>query len=517
MQEMEEDMEIEHVFVAHEIDLDYEYDAARFFDFTRPETPAEAHQAEIWFETAGSYPPSPFVAKLVVGEDVLAENANASLESKHLEYTSLMDDSKVSAPSAMEYSECDIDNKVDMKEGGHISGLLGGILENVANEPLQVTAGFTFLSKSKTTCYNLNSKAKSAASKRSTLVKPSACQLAKQNCPPHTVGSRFQKLPGLNQERSVSIASGVESQATKRQKLDCGLLRKVADVKQQTNFFHKAPKTVVAVEQNAAPANKLKLTIPLEPELETAQRAQRIRPKNAAVTEHATVAVHRFKARPLNRKILEAPSLPLPKRSTPRLPEFQEFHLKTSERAMQHSSASSSSSLQCNNFDKGLNKPNTVTARENRIKDIRRPKVMGALKHGGLEFTHNFKARPLNKKILSSKGDIGVFRNSKQETTVPVDFNFHVEKRVQQNPPIELFSKLSLTSELQPNNRSQTKPSPHSNMFRGDSKENILSSVHPVRKEKHPIFGERQNQCVNNDCSSEASTLFSARRRLGIR
>ncbi|KAI9083404.1 hypothetical protein K1719_034618 [Acacia pycnantha] len=30
----------------------------------------------------------------------------------------------------------------------------------------------------------------------------------------------------------------------------------------------------------------------------------------------------------------------------------QEFHLKTSERAMQHSSASSSSSLQCNYFDK---------------------------------------------------------------------------------------------------------------------------------------------------------------------
>ena len=54
----EEDMEVEHVFVAHEIDLDYEFDAARFFDFCRPETPAEAREAESWFETAGSYPPS---------------------------------------------------------------------------------------------------------------------------------------------------------------------------------------------------------------------------------------------------------------------------------------------------------------------------------------------------------------------------------------------------------------------------------------------------------------------------
>ncbi|KAK4285808.1 hypothetical protein QN277_002456 [Acacia crassicarpa] len=60
---------------------------------------------------------------------------------------------------------------------------------------------------SKTTCYNSNSKAKSAASKRSTLMKPSSSQLAKQNCPPHIVGSRFQNLPRLNQERSVSIAS----------------------------------------------------------------------------------------------------------------------------------------------------------------------------------------------------------------------------------------------------------------------------------------------------------------------
>lgn len=61
----EEDMEIEEnnnnnnvVFVAHEIDLDYEFDAARFFDFCVQESAAEARQAELWFETAGSYPPS---------------------------------------------------------------------------------------------------------------------------------------------------------------------------------------------------------------------------------------------------------------------------------------------------------------------------------------------------------------------------------------------------------------------------------------------------------------------------
>lgn len=53
-------MEIEHqVFGGgDEIDLDYEFDAARFFDFSAPETLAQASQAELWFETAGSCSPS---------------------------------------------------------------------------------------------------------------------------------------------------------------------------------------------------------------------------------------------------------------------------------------------------------------------------------------------------------------------------------------------------------------------------------------------------------------------------
>lgn len=59
----EADMEIEHFFVAYEVDLDYEFDAARFFDFRRDETPDEASQAELWFQTAISYPPSrPFLS-----------------------------------------------------------------------------------------------------------------------------------------------------------------------------------------------------------------------------------------------------------------------------------------------------------------------------------------------------------------------------------------------------------------------------------------------------------------------
>nr|ACU22112.1 unknown [Glycine max] len=320
--------------------------------------------------------------------------------------------------------------------GENISGLLAGILQNDGARSLQVPTGLTF--GSKTISNNLNSKAKSAVPKSSTLMKPTASQLAKQNHPAKNIGSRFQKLRTQN-EQNLSISSGVENQAAKRQKLESGLLCKVSDVKQQTNFFHKAPMMAVTVEQNSA-CSKLRLTIPREPDLRTARRAHRIRPKNVGEAEHVTVAAPKFKARPLNRKILEAPSMLPPKRSTPRLPEFQEFHLKTFERAMQHTSAMSSS-FHYDDSDKGWDKHTSVSALENRIKDLRRPAAAAAPTNDGLGFTHIFKAQPLNKKILPSKGNGGVFHNSKQETTVPMEFDLQTEKEVQHDPPVELFSK----------------------------------------------------------------------------
>ncbi|KAE9606919.1 putative TPX2 central domain-containing protein [Lupinus albus] len=315
--------------------------------------------------------------------------------------------------------------------------------------------GMTF--SSKTINDGLNSKAKPAAKKGSTLLKPTASQLAKQNRSTQNVDSRLKKLPAQNKEMNLPISSGVENQAAKRQKLEGGLLCKVGDVKQQTDFVHKAPKKVVNVEQNAR-HSKIRITIPLEPDLKTAHRALRTRPKNAAEADLVTVAASRFKARPLNRKILNAPTLPLPKRSTPRLPAFHEFHLKTSERAMQHTYATSSSSLHCNEFDEVLPIAICFICSSNSTMFLQ---------------------------ILSSRGDIGVFRNRKLETTVPTEFNFHTEKRVQHNLPIDLFSKLSLTPDVQSNNTSQLKLPQNSRAYRKDSKENIGSSFHLDQKAFH--------------------------------
>ncbi|ESW30421.1 hypothetical protein PHAVU_002G152300 [Phaseolus vulgaris] len=504
----EEDMEIEEpqLFVAHEIDLDYEFDAVRFFDFSQQETPAQARQAQLWFQSAVSYPPSPFVAKLVVGED----------ESERLECATTVHGAKPdNVLSGIGFSRTVFHHDGGSKggdESGNMSAFLSGVPRDISGKLLPVTPGLTF--SSKTINSNLSSKVKPAVVKVSTLMKPTASQLAKQNRPHQIVSSRFQKAQDQNKKMNLSTSFGIECQAAKRQKLEGGTLHKVGDEKQQVNFVHKAPKKVASVDQNSG-HSKLKITIPREPDLETAHRAQRIRPKKAAEAEVVTVAAPRFKARPLNRKILDAPLLPFSKRSTPRLPEFQEFHLKTQERAMQHTSASSSSSLHCNDSYKDSDKPTAVFAQENRIRDLRRPSAMGAQKHNVLDFAHSFKARPLNKKIFSSKGDIGVFRNRKQETTVPMEFNFHTEKRIQHNPPIELFSKMSLTSEVQSNNGSQLKMHRHSKVFREDSKENIGSSFHGDAKETPFIFGGKQSG--REGCVREAGTLLTARRSLGIR
>ncbi|PON64089.1 TPX [Trema orientale] len=528
--EMEEDMEVEGeepVFEAHEIDLEYEFDAVRFFDFTREETPAEAHEAEIWFESAKSYPPSPFVAKLVLREEVFLENVNTSPKSERGNPSSTSIYGGFHVGGGQELCANDVDNR-DYEALGR--GIFGN-LQKVLNQPHGLSTGlYNHLSSNKPKG-KTNPSVKASFPRSSTLMKPTASQLAKQNRLPQVGNSRIQMLPVQSHEKSLCSSSGVESQAPKRQKLEGGHLRKfgaghvssmsqVTDGKQQNYFVHKVPKKDETVDKNSAHA-KLRLTVPREPELETAHRAQRTRPRTVTEVEQVTSTVRRFKARPLNRKIFEAPSLPLPKRSTPKLPEFQVFHLKTMDRAMQNASTVSSSN-HCKDSDKGHDKTGTSTIAENGKKESRRPITTEVLKPDG-DALHRFKALPLNKKIFSSKGDIGIFRNNKRETTIPMEFNFHTERRVQHNPPpIDLFSKLSLTSENQPNNGSQLKlPWSNSTSVKG-SKENRCDSFQTELKvtdavtEKPSNFIRKQIPCGSDGCISDIGNKLQTR-SLGIR
>lgn len=491
---MDEEMEVEPVvFEAYEVDIEYEFDAARYFDFTREESFDEACQAELWFQSAGSYPPSPFVAKLFLREECLfaIENASKKSEDQNKTVDSLKGGSQEAGSVRENERDCQGANR------GIFTNLRDGDVQKIHSQHLQFTSGSTScnhpsLNKPKV---KPPSSVKLSKPRGTTLMKPTASHLARQNFPTQVTDIKLQRVLVKNNETSV-YSSGIESQAIKKQKLDGGHSRKVNEIKQQTSLVHKLPKKDGVADKTTLNA-KLKITIPRQPDLETAHRAHRTRLKSRMEEDCETTTTRRFRARPLNRKILEAPSLPLLKKSTPKLPEFQEFHLRTLERAMQNTSAVSSSAFHHDYSDI------TVT----RNFESRRSNAIDDQKHDEYHVMQNFKAYPLNRKIFSSKGEMGVFRNSKQETTIPMEFKFHSEKRILQ-PPTELFNKLSLTSQLHSNNGPTKVPSCPSVPLKS-SKENNLVLFQPEHKitqlvKETPPFAGKQIYLGNNGCISDS-------------
>ncbi|KAJ6908716.1 hypothetical protein NC651_018944 [Populus alba x Populus x berolinensis] len=199
---------------------------------------------------------------------------------------------------------------------------------------------------------------------------------------------------------------------------------------------------------------KLTLTRPKEPEFETAQRVRSVKIKSTAEIEEEMMAkIPKFKARPLNKKILEAPTLPALPRSKPHPPEFQEFHFVTAARANQNeesaSVASTEVSCQSNQW-----KPHHLTEPKTPVlhTSLRaRPAMVKSsleLEKEELEKIPKFKARPLNRKIFESKGEMGIFCHVKKQVTIPQEFHFATNERI---PPassvVDMFEKLSLRSE----------------------------------------------------------------------
>ncbi|XP_062073322.1 protein TPX2-like isoform X2 [Humulus lupulus] len=370
--EVEEEEELEEfvreTFLYEEIDLDYEFDAARFFDFNLTETEWEAREAERWFESARGYPPSPFIIRLHWHKGVPVGVLSTSSKSK----------------------VASSNNRVDTNN-------------------------------------------KSTISRSSTLMKPTASHLAKQRQLVHSIRSmRHQKNLGLIDDKSSQNSSVTEEKATKRQKLEGGFLSKATQLKHKALLLHKRPKNSsqhdarLASSVNAKP----RATIPREPDLETAHRAERRRNKmNAESCESTKLNAHTFKARPVNRKILEAPWA-LHRRSEPHLPEFQEFRLKTSKRAIQNTFS--------NHTNIGHNSSNTEEKRSNCVDCLRQEKS---------EIVYDSQDCSPTKKKLASDGKFWIFRNIKQR------FNFSSDERSQDEPPIHLFSKLCLTSEDQQKTR----------------------------------------------------------------
>ncbi|CAL9189472.1 unnamed protein product, partial [Musa hybrid cultivar] len=415
------------VFVCFEVDLDYEFDAPRYFDLGREETPAEARAAELWFDTAGSYPPSrtyrlpdvrnprSLIPKLIFQKDTNVANTSTAPNLEDLVYKNpeaAHADAAAPGFSIVQEMEkgCTFHSSIlqGVSKGDHIS--------TVNN------------------CF----------SKRSTLMKPTASQLAKKKWPSEVKSiSRLQKPLEVKREQRFEDSNDYIHQAAKRQRLEKGHCCKYL-LKMYLILLHfvDIQKNGLSDANNQLP--RLRLTIPREPELETARRAFSFRAQRQRLVDAKCLVegmpqfISTFKAHPLNRKVS---TLKLNKKMCMLIISLiYGFIVLTCIVYFVHTS-------ECK--------------RDAEVKDI----------------STKFRPQALDQKILASKGDIGVFRSTKRDTTIPKEFNFLTTKRFQQNPLNELFNKLSLASEAQKATAQRKFPLP-SHLDAKDSKENLISVVH---------------------------------------
>ncbi|OMO62772.1 TPX2 protein family [Corchorus capsularis] len=520
--------------MASMIDELYEFSAPRFFDFVRGESEEDRRTAELWFETALSYAPSPCMARIKTG-------------SRCFQMESLCSFSEADQTQKASESSDETNSKSNSEEKVQAELMPDKVTDEVklSKETLEINQTVTQISNDNEDNENLGTIC--AQENRSALAErvPSTVTADKENskssakveteaCTPKPVLNIQQKqVSDKKHQTAKKIASMVrnssalkpknqlqcntgtpnlaqENQAVKRQKLDGGRSRQILNLKPH-NLPHKSKLGVTSSSSNLCSSTaktsnkldrkvyvrepapfvstaemmkkfqsstrdlslpqsslshdgaisvqtkpKLTLTRPKEPEFETAQRVRSVRVKSTAELEEEMMAkIPKFKARPLNKKIFEAPTLPALPRSTPKPPEFQEFHFETMARANQNVETSSVASASTNvSHQNNQWKPHHLTEPKTPVLQTslraRPPKVKSSieLEQEELEKAPKFKARPLNKKIFESKGELGIFCNAKKQVTVPQEFHFATNERIP--PPavvFDLFDKLSLKSE----------------------------------------------------------------------
>ncbi|GJU77223.1 TPX2-like protein [Tanacetum coccineum] len=258
----------------HQIDFEYEFDACHFYDFNRDETLSESREAEDWFGSATEYPPSPFMVKLKM---MKAAKANKKAHKK-------TEADKKSSSSSV--SDGDTDHKTSSRE----MKIKGVKHQNRISQD-------NVKPKSKSTV-NLSKPSGS-------FMKPTASHLAKQNkeCDMHSGGCGRLQKPLVSIDDKLRSPIRCQSQATKRQKLDIGYLRKVAQLKHRSSYLHKVTKKAAHLE--GVLNSKVKTTIPRKPALVTEERAQRLRSQNKSESVQQPKAnTNAFGAQPLNKKVL---------------------------------------------------------------------------------------------------------------------------------------------------------------------------------------------------------------------
>ncbi|KAK4409290.1 protein TPX2 [Sesamum angolense] len=541
------------------IDEAYEFSAPRFYDFMCGETDEDVRKAELWFENARPYAPSPFMPRIKGTRDIqlqilcnfgedeptqkVAESSkeasNSAEESapKSLKHTTpeaelisaetteevsthitpqadvvALDGTKENISSNILNENSETEKTVNAAGGGACSEETGNLVgENASSSlPMEAVQGADVCTPAPQKQIE-NKKAQTAKKIASMLKNPSA-----MNSRNRLQKSQVNNNKPASVRRDTNVKSIVgthnfahENHAIKRQKLEGGKSRQILTVNKPLNLPHKTRTGVISSSSNfclstaktrkedrkmyvrepAAPfvsmaemmrkfqsgtrevslprtsslsqsdisgANprkpKLTLTRPKTPEFETSQRVRSVKIKSSTELEEEMMAkIPKFKARPLNKKIFEAPTLPPLPRSAPQPPEFKEFHLETMSRANQNaetSTVASTESIESHQWKPHLTAPKSPVLQTSLRARPPRIKSSEELEKEELENIPQFKARPLNRKIFESKGDMGIFCNSKKQVTIPQEFHFAIDKRIP--PPtavVDLFDKLSISSE----------------------------------------------------------------------
>ncbi|KAI8558570.1 hypothetical protein RHMOL_Rhmol04G0105100 [Rhododendron molle] len=481
----------------------YEFSAPRFFDFISKESENDKRRSEIWFDSSLSCAPSPFLPKIETTRSVLVESL---LDLGEAEQSCKVYAEEKTCGEAKEVA-CTHENASTI--GGACSCSVKfepvtakdkkSVIHEVCTPKMIPRKGDLLQTYSKN-----NRTVKKTAS---TVRNPSS--LKSQIQPQYSHGKNTRPT-SVRRETNLEKIGGtpnfaLENQPIKRQKLEGGQSREASILSIKTqNLPHKTRPGLISstsnlgsstaktrkndrkvyVREPAAPfismaemmqkfesntrerylpckssslkhdgtaskshrKPKLTLTRPKEPELKTSQRVRSVRIKSFAELEEETKAKIP-KLRPIsNKKILEAPTLPVPPRSTPHPPEFQELHLGTMERANQNAEtatvASTESAPRHHQWIPHLTAPKAPLLQT--CLRAHPPRIKSSVKLGKEELGEvpMFKAKPLNRKVLESKGDLGIFFRTKREVTIPKEFRFATDDRIP--PPVtvsDLFEK----------------------------------------------------------------------------
>ncbi|CAN6191679.1 unnamed protein product [Urochloa humidicola] len=412
-----------------QVDMDYEFDAPRWFDLAQEEPPLEAAAAQGWFASAPSYPPSPLIAKMFA-EDLGLQTLRSLAE------TDVVPCSTSTAPN-----ECSsgVGQKMHRVQGRKPCN---GASENERRPGCRTTM-------------------KGTSFRGSTLMKPTASQLARQNKQVDLKNViQSKKSVGVGSERSTVSSNDCTYQSAKRQRLENGHANKAVATTNQHEFIHKNHEKNVMdrIMDHPTGRPKLKVTIPREPELATKLRAERSRVLRSVPTnpkqlnQRAAPSASTAQVAP-TRKVVQPLRAPCIFEKKPlRVPGHQHA-------SRQHDHVGSNVPACTSNLARYVN--NVDKKQEDSRDDL-----------------FKFKARPLDRKILASKGDVGVLRCAKKNMTVPKEFNLSTSRKGNPAPLSELFNKLSLTKGAQQHRGVERHISDLPNYITTkDCKENIIGNV----------------------------------------